>query len=146
MFVCFCFLGPHLWHMEVPRLGAESELQMLAYITATRDLSHVCNLHHSSLQCWIPDPLRETRDQMRILMDTSQICFPCSTVGIPWLVLTYVRKALATASSRRHSLTRSSFDGGLILWTHDSHLTKRTWKRGNSNSTRQKPGEWSRWA
>ena len=22
----FCFLGPHLWHMEVPRLGVESEL------------------------------------------------------------------------------------------------------------------------
>ena len=23
---CFCFLGPHLWHMEVPRLGVKSEL------------------------------------------------------------------------------------------------------------------------
>ena len=22
----FCFLGPHLWHMEVPRLGVKSEL------------------------------------------------------------------------------------------------------------------------
>ena len=27
LFVC-CFLGPNLWHMEVPRLGAESELQL----------------------------------------------------------------------------------------------------------------------
>ena len=38
--------------MEVPRLGGKSELQLLAYITATakRDLSHVCDLHHSSLQ------------------------------------------------------------------------------------------------
>ena len=28
LFVCFlfCFLGPHLWHMEVPRLGVISEL------------------------------------------------------------------------------------------------------------------------
>ena len=30
-FVCVCvyvcvFLGPHLWHMEIPRLGVESEL------------------------------------------------------------------------------------------------------------------------
>ena len=25
-FVCFYFLGPHLRHMEVPRLGVESEL------------------------------------------------------------------------------------------------------------------------
>ena len=31
----FVFLGPHLRHMEVPRLGNESELQLSAYITAT---------------------------------------------------------------------------------------------------------------
>ena len=25
LFVClFCFLGPHLWHMEIPRLEVES--------------------------------------------------------------------------------------------------------------------------
>ena len=29
LFVClFCYLGQHLWNMEVPRLGAESELQL----------------------------------------------------------------------------------------------------------------------
>ena len=40
------FLGPHLQHMEVPGLGAESELQLLAWamVTATQDLSHVCPL------------------------------------------------------------------------------------------------------
>ena len=32
---CFVFLGPHLWHMEVPRLGVELELQLPAYTTAT---------------------------------------------------------------------------------------------------------------
>ena len=31
----FCFLGPHLQCMEVPRLGVELELQLLAYTTAT---------------------------------------------------------------------------------------------------------------
>ena len=43
----FAFLGPHLQHMEVPRLGVESELQLLAYaiVTAMPDLSRVCNLH-----------------------------------------------------------------------------------------------------
>ena len=30
----FCGGGPHLWHMEVPRLGVEWELQLLAYTTA----------------------------------------------------------------------------------------------------------------
>ena len=28
------FLGPYLLHMEVPRLEVESELQLLAYVTA----------------------------------------------------------------------------------------------------------------
>ena len=46
------FLGPRLWHMEIPRLGVESALQGPAYPTATAtatwDLSCVCDLHHSS--------------------------------------------------------------------------------------------------
>ena len=29
------FLGPHLWHLEIPRLGVESELQLPACTTAT---------------------------------------------------------------------------------------------------------------
>ena len=41
-----------LWHVEVLRLGAEPELQLQlpAYATATAmlDLSHLCDLHHSS--------------------------------------------------------------------------------------------------
>ena len=45
----FCFLGPHLQHMEVPRAGVKSELKLLAYTsaTATQDLSRICDLHHS---------------------------------------------------------------------------------------------------
>ena len=31
----FFFGGPHLWHMEVPKQGVESELQWWAYATAT---------------------------------------------------------------------------------------------------------------
>ena len=29
------FLGPHPWHVEVPRQEVQSELQLLAYATAT---------------------------------------------------------------------------------------------------------------
>ena len=46
----FVFLGQHLQHMEVPRLGVKSELQLLAYTTATQDPSHFCDLHRSSQQ------------------------------------------------------------------------------------------------
>ena len=71
--------------MEVPRLEAESELELLAYTTATatRVLSHVCDLHRSSWQCRIPDSLSEARDQAHILRDTSQISFRCATKGTP---------------------------------------------------------------
>ena len=41
------FLGLHLQHMEVPRLGVESELQLPATATATPDPSHVCTLRCS---------------------------------------------------------------------------------------------------
>ena len=59
-----CFLGPHLQHMEVPRLGVKSELQLLAYATATAtaDPSCICDLYHSLRQCWILNPLSEARD------------------------------------------------------------------------------------
>ena len=52
------FLGPHPWRMEVPRLGVETELYLLAYTTATamQDPSRICDLHHSSLQRWILNP------------------------------------------------------------------------------------------
>ena len=58
------FLGLFPRHMEVPRLGVESELQLPAYprATATRDPSHVCSLHHSSWQRRILNPLSEARD------------------------------------------------------------------------------------
>ena len=28
------FLGPHLWHIDVPRLGVEWEMQLVTYTTA----------------------------------------------------------------------------------------------------------------
>ena len=63
---------PYLWHMESPRLGVESELQLPTYATATamQDLRCICDLHHSSQQWRILNPLSEVRDQSHILMDT----------------------------------------------------------------------------
>ena len=83
LFIClFLLLWRHQRHMEVPRLGVESELQLLAYTTttATPDPSHFCNLHHSSEEHQIPNPLSKARDQTRILMDTSQIPFCCTGI------------------------------------------------------------------
>ena len=49
--------------------------------TATQDPSRICNLHHSSPQHWILNPLSKARDQTHILMDSSQIRFRCTIVG-----------------------------------------------------------------
>ena len=56
--------------MEVPRLGVESELQLLAYATATAmlDPNLLCDLHHSSWQ------MSKARDRTQgVLMDTSRV-------------------------------------------------------------------------
>ena len=89
------FLGSHLQHLEVPRLGVGAELKLLAYATATAtpDQSHICHLHRSSWQCWILNPLSEARDWTHVLMDAS----PGSSatepqwefLGVPFLILRF---------------------------------------------------------
>ena len=85
----YVILGPHLQHVEVPRLGVASELQVPAYTTATATpvLNHICNLHWSSWQCQILNPLSEARDQTHILTDTSWLCYHSATIGTPsWVI------------------------------------------------------------
>ena len=53
-----------------------------------RDLSHVCDLHHSSSQRRIPNPLSKARDQTCNLMAPGQIHFHCATMGTP--IATYI--------------------------------------------------------
>ena len=81
----FFFLGPHLQHIEVPRLGVESELQLLADATATAtwEMSHVCDQHHNSRLCRILNTLSEARDWTLILMDPCRVCFCWATMGTP---------------------------------------------------------------
>jgi len=84
-FFFLVFLGPHPWHMVVPRLGVQSELQLPAYATATatRGPSCICDLHHNSRQHRILRPLSEARDRTCVLMDTRQIRFRCATTETP---------------------------------------------------------------
>ena len=87
LFIYSVFLGPHSWHMEVPRLGIQLELQLLACTTATAipDPSCVCDLRHSSRQCRTFSPLSKARDRTYNLMVPSGIRWRCATMGTPRL-------------------------------------------------------------
>ena len=79
------FLELHPWHLEIPRLGVQSELQLPAYTTATAtpDLSHIPDPHHSSQQRRILNSLSKARDQTRVLMDTSRVHYHWAMMGTP---------------------------------------------------------------
>ena len=75
--IIFCLFGAAPQHMDVPRLGVNSELQLPDYVraTATQDLATSVTYTTAHCQRWILYPLSEARDGTRILMDTSQIRF-----------------------------------------------------------------------
>ena len=85
----FFFLGLLPRNMEIPRLGVESELLLPAYTTAIAmpDLSRFCDLHHSSWQRQILNPLSKGRDQTLNLMAPSRIRFCCIRTGTPFQLL-----------------------------------------------------------
>ena len=58
------FPADSMAHTEVPRLGVQSGLLLLAYatVTAMPNPSRVCDLHHSSRQSQILNPQSEARD------------------------------------------------------------------------------------
>ena len=81
--LCCFSLGPHLQHMEVPRLEVEPKLQLPACITATAtpDPSHSSCLCRSLRQHRILNPLSKARDRTPVLMDTCQVLNPVSHCG-----------------------------------------------------------------
>ena len=89
----FCFLAfqGSTHGIEVPRPGVKLELQLPAYITGTAmwDQSSICNLHHSSWQCWILNSQRKARDRTRILMDTSRVHYCWAVMGTPSFYFLY---------------------------------------------------------
>ena len=57
----------------------------VAYATVTANMGSEPHLRPipQLKQCQILNPLSEARDRTHVLMDTSQICFPCATIGPP---------------------------------------------------------------
>ena len=67
------------------QLGVQLEIQLPGYttVTAMQDLSCICDLHHSSWQHQILNPLSEERSQIHNLMVPTQIRFCCAMTGTP---------------------------------------------------------------
>ena len=121
--VCVCvffipFLGPLLWHVEIPRLGVESELEPPAYTTATAtgDPSHVCNLHHRPRQHWILNPLSKARDRTCNLMVPSLFLNHCATMGTPVCVLSPVRWRCDGWGQAFHPVLRDPAVPQALVW------------------------------
>ena len=84
----FCFL---VAFRAAPTAYGNSQIRgqirtiVLVYTTAsaTQDLSCICDLYHSSRQCWILNPLSEAREWTLILIDPSQVCYWWATMAPP---------------------------------------------------------------
>ena len=99
----------------------------LAYatVTATRDPSRVCDLHHGSWQCWIHNPLSEAGDQTRIHMDPSQICFHCATTEAPYIVSSQLKgSSVEDFLPSQDGYTQCPLQEGLLVLLVLSH---RSW-------------------
>ena len=122
-------------YMEVIGLGVKSELQLLAYTiaTATWDPSCICDLHHGSRQHQIPDPLKEARDRTLILLDTSQICFCCTTPGtsssLPFLQQPQQSWANWKSVTFLGPIRYLSFQDKLPFWTLERWVTSESQSR-----------------
>ena len=83
------------------------------------DLSRVCNLHYSSRQCWIHNPLSEATDQTCNLMIPSRIRFCCATMGTLNLEILKKKKILLGSPHWIAHKTNLSCNFGLVpylLW------------------------------
>ena len=121
-FFSFSLFRAALRHMEVPRLGVESELQLPAYTTAIamRYPSHVFDLHHSSQQRQILNPLIKARGRTHILIDTSWIRFRWAMIETPrWL---FCPTSWIWHSPQRAGTTESSVLTSCCVMTQCSHL------------------------
>ena len=82
-FLCLFRATPTAYGGSQARGLIELQLPASTRATAMPDPSRIYNLHHSSLQHPILNPLNEARDRTHNIMVPSQICFCSITMGTP---------------------------------------------------------------
>ena len=130
LFFVFCpFFRAALTAYGGSQARVYSELLLPAYTTATAkpDLSRVCNLHYSSWQCRILNPLSEAREQSYNLMVPSQIRFCWTTTGSPRDLHTVFHGCHANLPSHQQCIKGPFFHilANIYICSYfdDSHLT-----------------------
>ena len=97
LFFVFVFLGPHPWHMEVPRLGG-----LIGAVAAGHSHNH--SSAGSEPHLWptpqftaTPDPqsLSKARDWTRNFMVPSRIRFRCTTIIPQYIFQKYTFRSLS---------------------------------------------------
>ena len=101
------------------RLGVESDLQLPAYTTATAtpDPSSIFDLHHSSQQHRILNPLSKARDWTRVLMDTGWVHYhwaPTGTPKHPFLILSWKARRICIKWNNWFWCTQASSSGSVL--------------------------------
>ena len=75
-----------------------------------QDPSRICDLHRSSWQRRILNPLREARDRTSLLMDTRRLCYHWAAMGTPRLGF-LLGSVLLSKKPGRSGTTRSGGEG-----------------------------------
>ena len=92
-FVCLFFVFCHFRGTPAAYGGPQARGPIRAVASGLHqshsmpDLRCMYNLHYSSWQCWILNPLSEARDRTRNLMVPSLIHFCCTTMETPVMLL-----------------------------------------------------------
>ena len=123
LFIYLVFLGLHPWHMKVPGLGVQLELQLPAYTTAIAmwDPSHICILHHSSWQRWILSPPSKARDWTHNLMAPRWIHFAAPYQELQKIkITTWTRNSISVFIQRKWNQEFLWCLSGLRTW-HSVH-------------------------
>ena len=90
MYVCIIiifFLGPHLQHMEVPRLGVKLDLQLPAYIWAVSATYITAHSNVRSLTHWARPGIESVSSRMLV-----RFVNLWATIGTPTLSLLKLKK------------------------------------------------------
>ena len=87
------FLGPHLWPMEIVRLGGNQSCSCWPQLQQHQRWATSVDIHCSMQKQWILNPMNKARDGTRILMDVSPVTH-LATKGNPEITILFSSASL----------------------------------------------------